>query len=140
LLRTLDELGQDLALAERTLLEITAAPAWVNAGARFFVHGGFHPAMRMMAAPAFPAGRPDPLLARALYGETTGKTTGSGRPERLLNWVKVIPENVTVYCGHDRRSNDGRPYIRTNADGGKAVFMDTGAGKGGHLSWIDVEG
>jgi protein phosphatase len=23
--------------------------------------------------------------------------------------------------------------------GGSAVFMDTGAGKGGHLSWIDLD-
>jgi protein phosphatase len=26
-----------------------------------------------------------------------------------------------------------------NARGGKAVFMDTGAGKGGHLSWVDLD-
>ena len=29
-------------------------------------------------------------------------------------------------------------YIRRGAMGGKAVFLDTGAGKGGHLSWIDL--
>jgi protein phosphatase len=23
--------------------------------------------------------------------------------------------------------------------GGTAVFLDTGAGKGGHLSWIDID-
>jgi protein phosphatase len=27
-----------------------------------------------------------------------------------------------------------------NADGGRAVFLDTGAGKGGHLSWMDIDG
>jgi protein phosphatase len=27
---------------------------------------------------------------------------------------------------------------RRNAAGGVAVFLDTGAGKGGHLSWIDL--
>jgi protein phosphatase len=47
---------------------------------------------------------------------------------------------MTVYCGHDCRSSDGRPYIRINEAGGRAVFMDTGAGKGGHLSWMDIDG
>jgi protein phosphatase len=43
-----------------------------------------------------------------------------------------------LYCGHDRRSSNGRPLTITGAKGGKAVFLDTGAGKGGHLSWIDI--
>lgn len=45
---------------------------------------------------------------------------------------------MTVYCGHDRRSSNGRPYVRRGSAGGTAVFLDTGAGKGGHLSWIDL--
>jgi protein phosphatase len=52
--------------------------------------------------------------------------------------VDRIPAGVTVYCGHDQRSSDGRPYVRKGAAGGRAVFLDTGAGKGGHLSWIDL--
>ena len=28
---------------------------------------------------------------------------------------------------------------RAGSGGGTAVFMDTGAGKGGHLSWIDLD-
>jgi protein phosphatase len=52
--------------------------------------------------------------------------------------VDRIPAGVTVYCGHDRRSTDGRPYRRVGSSGGTAVFLDTGAGKGGHLSWIDL--
>ncbi len=49
-----------------------------------------------------------------------------------------IPNGLTVYCGHDQRSTDGRPYIRQGAAGGTAIFLDTGAGKGGYLSWIDL--
>ena len=30
--------------------------------------------------------------------------------------------------GHDNRSRDGRPVTMTNARGGRAVFLDTGAG------------
>ena len=79
------------------------------------------------------------VLSRALYGEPTGRTQQDGYPERSLRWVDRIPEGLTVYCGHDRRSTDGRPYIRKGAQGGTAVFLDTGAGKGGHLSWIDLQ-
>ncbi len=63
----------------------------------------------------------------------------SGKPERVLRWVDEIPPGMIVYVGHDQRSTDGRPYIRTGRKGGKAVFMDTGAGKGGHLSWVDID-
>jgi protein phosphatase len=134
--RTLDEISG--ALGERAKEEIMRAPAWVTQGDRFFVHGGFHPGMLTSAPPAFPPGRPEALLARALFGQTTGRVTGNGKPERLIAWVNAVPAGMTVYCGHDRRSLDDRPYVKHGAQGGTAVFMDTGAGKGGHLSWIDV--
>ena len=126
------------SMAERTFREIMRAPGWIGAGGLFFVHGGFHPGMLEAPPPPFPNGRPDALLARALYGQTTGRVTGNGKPERILAWINAIPEGMTVYCGHDRRSPDGRPLILTGKMGGKAVFLDTGAGKGGHLSWIDL--
>ena len=44
-----------------------------------------------------------------------------------------IPDGLTVYCGHEARSRDGLPYRD-----GNALFLDTGAGKGGHLSWVDL--
>jgi protein phosphatase len=137
LARTLAELPP--GMKDRTLAEILTAPSWVALPDRFFVHGGFHPGMLHEPAPPFPPGRPGPLLARALYGQTTGRVTGAGKPERLLRWVEDIPAGMTLYCGHDRRSADGRPYIRTNKQNGRAVFLDTGAGKGGHLSWIDID-
>ena len=135
--RSLTELP--LAMHKRTLQEIMDAPAWVATPQAVFVHGGFHPAMRRQAPPPFPTRRPDPLLARALFGQTTGRATEAGKPERLLDWIEDIPTGITVYCGHDRRSQDGRPYIRDTILGGRAVFLDTGAGKGGHLSWLDIE-
>jgi len=132
--------GLTPSLRDRAAFEIMQAPAWIEHGEDFFVHGGFHRAMLGQLSPPFPAGRPDALQARALYGQTTGRTTGAGKPERLLAWVDDIPAGMTVYCGHDRRSVDDRPYVKPGALGGTAVFLDTGAGKGGHLSWIDVPG
>lgn len=136
--RTLAELPA--ALRDPTLAALAAAPAWMALEGRVFVHGGFHPAM-LEEAPHImpPSGRPGPLLARALYGQTTGRVTGSGRPERLIRWVDEIPAGFTVYAGHDQRSKDGRPYVRHGKKGGEAMFLDTGAGKGGHLSWIDID-
>ncbi len=132
---TLEQL--DPALRERALQEINRAPAWIIRGATAFVHGGFHPAM-LSEKPPPPLGRVDPLLSRALFGETTGRMQADGYPERVVRWVDRIPAGITVYCGHDQRSTDGRPYIRAGAAGGRAIFLDTGAGKGGHLSWIDL--
>ncbi len=128
----------DPGLRDRMVQEVMRAPAWLRRGDALFVHGGFHTDMLERDAPALGLERPRGPLARALYGEPTGRVQPDGFPERSLRWVDRIPAGLTVYCGHDRRSSDGRPYVRFGALGGRAVFLDTGAGKGGHLSWIDL--
>ncbi len=132
----------DARLRARAAAEIARAPAWLQRangrGIELFVHGGFHTAMLDAVPPAPPDGHVQGVLARALYGEPTGRMKADGYPERSLRWVDRIPAGMTVYVGHDRRSGDGRPYIRAGAAGGRAIFLDTGAGKGGHLSWIDL--
>lgn len=128
----------DPELRERALAEICRAPAWLHHGAALFVHGGFHPAMLNGPAPPVCLRHPDGPLSRALYGEPTGRIQPDGFPERSLAWIDRIPAGRVVYCGHDRRSTDGRPWRHTGMAGGEAVFLDTGAGKGGHLSWIDL--
>jgi protein phosphatase len=133
---TLGQIGP--ALAAAALPALLAAPAWLRVGPRLFVHAGFHSAMLDTPAPAPPEGRVRGPLSRALYGQPTGAMQADGYPERSLGWIGWIPAAFTVYCGHDRRSTDGRPWVRHNPAGGTAVFLDTGAGKGGHLSWIDL--
>ncbi|HVZ09179.1 metallophosphoesterase [Rhodopila sp.] len=129
----------DEPLKARAVQLITQAPGWIRRGDDLFVHGGFHTEMLEHPAPPHGLARPHGPMARALYGEPTGRTQQDGYPERSLRWVDRIPAGITVYCGHDRRSSDGRPYVRRGILGGKAIFLDTGAGKGGHLSWIDLE-
>jgi len=133
---TIEQLDQ--AMRDRIQVEAARAPAWLRHGNAFFVHGGFHSAMLDNPAPAHGLERPRGPFARALFGELTGRIQADGYPERSLRWVDRIQAGLTVYCGHDRRSTDGRPYVRRGAGGGSAVFLDTGAGKGGHLSWVDL--
>ena len=59
------------------------------------------------------------------------------RSAACAGWT-AFPPGMTVYVGHDRRSQDGRPLEQRARSGGRAIFLDTGAGKGGHLSWIDL--
>jgi protein phosphatase len=127
------------ALVQRAIAEIAVAPAWLRLDDRLFVHAGWHPGM-LTRPPPPDAGtqKPDPLLSRAMFGQVTGRLQADGYPERLDNWVDRIPAGMVVYCGHDRRSPDGRPFVLDGEGGGRAVFLDTGAGKGGHLSWIDL--
>ena len=133
-LRQLDD-----PIRTRLSREALRAPVWLRCGAMVFVHGGFHPAMLDQPSPEPSLARPHGAVSRALYGEPTGRLQPDGYPERSIAWVDRIPPGITVYCGHDRRSTDGRPYRRTGQAGGSAVFLDTGAGKGGHLSWIDLD-
>jgi len=127
----------DDALRMRALQEVSRAPTWIVHAQMFFVHAAFHTGM-LATPPPEALGAVDPLLSRALFGETTGRMQADGYPERLLRWVNHIPAGMTVYCGHDQRSRDGRPWVAHGELGGTAIFLDTGAGKGGHLSWIDI--
>ncbi|WP_439580125.1 metallophosphoesterase [Elioraea sp.] len=140
-LEQLDRLPDRAALAARAISAIACAPVWLHWRDALFVHGGFHTGMLNEPSPAEAgARRPDGLVSRALFGQTlTGQLTESGYPVRVLDWVDYIPAGLTVYCGHDNRSVDGRPHIAEGKRGGRAVFLDTGAGKGGHLSWIDLK-
>jgi protein phosphatase len=133
---TIDQMDDHLKIRARRM--IAEAPVWLRHERSIFVHGGFHTAMLDLPSPPHGLERPHGPVARALYGEPTGRMQIDGYPERSLRWVDRIPAGITVYCGHDRRSTDGRPYVRHGALGGTAVFLDTGAGKGGHLSWIDL--
>ncbi len=73
----------------------------------------------------------------ALYGEVNGDTTPDGKPIRRYGWVDEIPAGRTAIVGHDRRGGN-QPLIHKGHKGGRAIFMDTGAGKGGPLSFIDL--
>jgi protein phosphatase len=127
------------ALCARAVAEIARAPAWWRCGEVLCVHAAFHPAMlEHPPPPEAGATKPGPIVSRALFGQVTGRVQTDGYPERLIGWVDRIPEGLTVLVGHDRRATDGRPLEVTGRAGGRAIFLDLGAGKGGHLAWVDL--
>ncbi|MNK56478.1 diadenosine tetraphosphatase [compost metagenome] len=74
----------------------------------------------------------------ALYGETDQTVQrADGYPNRVYNWVNRIPEGKKVIVGHDIRSTL-KPLVETGTRGGEATFMDTGSGKGGHLTTAHI--
>ncbi|WP_338150927.1 metallophosphoesterase [Neoroseomonas soli] len=139
--RTLDQIAaapDAEALRARAIAEIARAPAWLRFGRLFCVHAAFHDGMlEHPSPPDAGATRAEGLVGRAIYGQVTGSKGPDGYPIRLAGWVDRIPSGMTVLVGHDNRSRDGRPAVLTGARGGRAVFLDTGAGKGGALAWQD---
>lgn len=139
-LAQLEALPDREALVARTLAALARAPLWLLWRDALFVHGGFHTDMLTRPSPVgAEVGRPDALAARALFGETVrGEADARGFPLRRIDWVHRIPRGLTVYCGHDNRGAGCRPHVVEGCGGGRAVFLDTGAGKGGVLSWLDL--
>ena len=96
-----------------------------------FVHGAVHP--------DYWNDESSPVIENtAFFGETvaTPRTSDrSERPTRSYRWIESIPSDRIVVSGHDWRAE--YPMTETNSQGGKAVFLDTGSGKGGSLSLAD---
>lgn len=129
---------EDTDLKYRVLIALQNAPIWQRIESTFFIHGGFHTQM-LNTTQHNGLHEMNTPLARALFGEVTNQVQEDGYPKRRLNWVHRIPNGITVYVGHDQRSQDGRPWEKVGKLGGKAVFMDLGAAKGGHLAWRDLD-
>ncbi len=97
------------------------------------VHGASHPKMW-----SDPENVDNSTKSRALFGEVTGEMGNDGYPVRLYNWINEIPMGKTVLVGHDRMPIFNvaitEPMVRSNPNGGKAIFIDTGCGKSGFLT------
>lgn len=72
------------------------------------------------------------LESLAVYGETDKEDKQGSYPTRLYNWVDEL-KGKSAIVGHDIRS-DISPFIVNHDDGSCVVFLDTGSGKGGHLT------
>lgn len=92
--------------------------------------------LTLMHAAAHPSlwGQPDQQAIDqfALYGESENQ---NGQYRRTHRWVDQVPEGETVIVGHDILFQF--PMVVRGAQGGRIIFLDTGCGKGGHLSSAD---
>lgn len=100
-----------------------------------FTHGAATTAMWVMKGHSLPGFHSN----MAFFGEVdeAAPQREDGYPNRVYNWVNAIPSKKTVVVGHDPRDKTA-PFVVTNSEGGRAIFLDTGSSKGGKLSCIIV--
>lgn len=137
-LAALDAAPDGAELKVRFTRAYAAAPWWIVRGQHILLHGAFAPEMLVYSAPDDAPAKPQRsrLTYLALYAEGRMEP-GAALPTRTYRWLDGIPSGWTVIAGHDVRSREA-PLVTTGAAGGRAIFLDTGAGAGGRLSWIDL--
>lgn len=124
-------------LIDGVLEVIGGAKLWHRAGDYVFAHAGGTNGMFVEEPMALREAirKKSGLMHRALYGQTDGTKNEEGFPTRLYDWIDRLPEGKKVVIGHDIRKQI--TYVN-GAAGGQCIHIDTGAGKGGHLSWLDL--
>ncbi len=125
-------------LIKRFLKTYEAAPPWIVEPPYIFAHGAIHADMLQpeKEIAKLPKAKMRSLRFRALYGEVD-PTDHSDKPLRLANWIEDIPRDMTAVIGHESLSRE-QPVWRKAKSGGRALYLDTGCGKGGPLSYIDL--
>ncbi|MEL7041167.1 MAG: metallophosphoesterase [Pseudomonadota bacterium] len=133
------EAARDAAHLKSSFVRIyERARDWLYVPPYFMAHGAFHPDM-LIAQGLDQIGdrkQRDFLRWLSLFAEGRANPDG-GLPIRTYGWLDTIPADLTVIVGHDIRSRRS-PVFEHNAQGGRAVFLDTGCGKGGRLTWMDL--
>lgn len=103
-------------------------------GNTLFVHAACDPKMFYNFSPRL-SGRLETL---AIYGESDGTKRKDGFPNRTYNWIDTVPNGKQVIVGHDIISDKIIQKL-VGKLGGVVYFTDTGAGKGGKLSSVDLK-
>lgn len=93
-------------------------------------HAGVHPNFWTGTATA------KDIETWSLFGEFQSGAPSGTRPAQVHTWVDAVPNEMIVIVGHEIRAE--RPLRVTGRLGGLTVFADTGSGKGGHLSSVDL--
>jgi protein phosphatase len=94
-------------------------------------HAGVHPAFWAGAA------TPKEIETWSLFGEFETPLGDGSRPLQVHTWTEAVPPGTTVIVGHEIRSSS--PMKVMNDHGGTTIFTDTGSGKGGNLSSVDLK-
>lgn len=75
---------------------------------------------------------PQKLERFVLFGEHRDANGNSS-----FNWSKDLPDGMKVIVGHTIRGKF-EPYRELNDNRSEVIFLDTGCGKGGHLTTLDI--
>ena len=97
-----------------------------------FAHAAAHPAIWRDA----PVDRY--IENHAFFGEIDSDRQSADKPLLSHRWVDSIPEDHVVVVGHEIRSSQA-PIVQQGRLNGRALFLDTGCGKGGVLSSADFK-
>ena len=135
-LAALDAAPDGADLKGRFLRAFEAAPFVIRHGAYVLAHGAIHPRCFGVDGGYLCPSPDQDGDHMALYGEVDGTLAPDGKPIRHYAWVDALPDGVTAIVGHDKRGET--PFLHAGAAGGRAIFLDTGCGKGGALSFIDL--
>lgn len=116
---------------------IEMSPDWIQIGNTMFTHGAVH--HRMWGNTMFRSPPNSALESYCLFGETTGESDpDTGFPIRKYDWVNELEARNEAIVGHAILNREAPVGLR-GTKGGSAIFLDTGSGKDGKLSWIDFE-
>lgn len=136
---TLDQLNNNPRgdeIAKKWHAHMPTMPVFFNIEKFSFAHGAFHSRMlNVRGLPYKDKSGWGKVISQAFYGQVDGFRE-DGLPIRVHNWVDDIPYGHTVCVGHEVVS-EIEPVMKRGSKGGVAIFMDTGAGKGGKLSFRD---
>ena len=83
----------------------------------------------------------DMMFGQADYKQTF-EHNGQTYPSRTYEWRHSVPNGITLIVGHDPApltekpdfdNFQAEPFVFTNDQGGRVIWLDCGAGKGGKL-------
>ena len=139
---TIKDLESDDTVKENFMFLYEQMKNYINIGDTYMTHAAF--------TSSFWDGDTDSKQAKRayLYGEIdknkpTVEYNGQDYPARTYDWADAVPSGKTVIVGHDRtpltevpafHDEHNKVTIHDSKSGGKVVWIDTGAGKGGHVT------
>ena len=139
---TIADLESDSVVKENFMSVYNQMEKFINIGDTYMTHAAF--------ASSFWDGDTDSKqVQRAyLYGEIDSSKPfvefrGQQYPHRTYEWADAVPSGKTVIVRHDRTPLTPVPAfaeeenvvtIHDSKAGGKVIWIDTGAGKGGHVT------
>ena len=119
-------------LENKFLALIERGRTYWNIGNTYFVHGALSPNVYSIKSKKL-FGKDEQM---ALYGEVYYEND-TNYYQRNYEWVDKIPKDKRVVIGHDIKYINV-PTSDRGEQGGEIIFLDTGCGKGGSLSSVDL--